>query len=197
MRSIVIVKKLKTKEKVNADKIEMGRLAQTEAKKLVKEILGDDTYISYTGLLATSVKGLRITEGQLPPFKIAFKTKEKGVEFKEKAVQRAKITEDALHKTYFTCQQCLATRIRTNLMWAIVDQVKKDEAGTDAWVNQSLNKPTLQIKGDGRNQQTYTFVSAMAKYREKLSQKSKDEAAKIARKFFPGQVEKIFIVIKD
>jgi hypothetical protein len=197
LRCIVIVKKLKTSEKTSSDKAEMGRLAQKEAKTLVKEILGDDTYILYTSLLATSIRGLRIVEGLIPPFKIAFKSKEKGNEFREKAVLRSKDTTDRLNKTYFTPQQCLATRIRTNLMWSIVDKIKDAEKGIDSWVNQGLNKPTLQVKGIEKVTQSLSFVSAMHKYKEKIDQKAKDEATKIARKFFPGQVEKIFIVLKD
>jgi hypothetical protein len=175
----------------------MGKLAQSEAKKLVKEILGDDTYILYTSLLATSIRGLRVVEGQIPPFKIAFKSKEKGIEFREKAVLKSKVATDKLNKTYFTPQQCLATRIRTNLMWSIADKLKDAEKEIDSWVNQGSNKPTLQVKGLERGIQSLTFVSAMHKYKEKIDQKAKDEATKMARRFFPGQVEKIFIVLKD
>jgi hypothetical protein len=197
LRCIVIVKKLKTAEKVSSDKAEMGRLAQAEAKKLVKEILGDDSYILYTTLLATSIRGLRVINGQVPPFKIAFKSKEKGVEFKEKAVSRSKEATDRLNKVYFTPQQCLATRIRTNLMWSIVDKLKDPDNSIDAWVNQGSNKPTLQVKGIEKGVSSFTFVAAMHKYKDKIEQKAMDEATKMAKKFFPGQVEKIFIVLKD
>jgi hypothetical protein len=197
LRCIVIVKKLKTTEKTTSDKAEMGRLAQTEAKKLVKEILGDDSYILYTTLLATSIRGLRVIDGQIPPFKIAFKSKDKGVEFREKAVLRSKETSDRLNKVYFTPQQCMATRIRTNLMWSIADKLKEPEKEIDCWVNQGSNKPTLQVKGIERGIQSLTFVSAMHRYKDKIDQKAKDEANKMAKRFFPGQVEKFFIVLKD
>jgi len=197
LRCIVIVKKLKTAEKVSSDKAEMGRLAQAEAKKLVKEILGDDSYILYTTLLATSIRGLRAIDGLVPPFKIAFKSKEKGVEFKEKAVSRSKEATDRLNKVYFTPQQCLATRIRTNLMWSIVDKLKDPDNSIDAWVNQGSNKPTLQVKGIEKGISSFSFVAAMHKYKDKIEQKAMDEATKMAKKFFPGQVEKIFIVLKD
>ena len=37
----------------------------------------------------------------------------------------------------------------------------------------------------------------MMKYGSRIDGKSKEEATKVAKRFFPGQVEKIFIVIKD
>jgi hypothetical protein len=197
LRGVVIIKKLKTKQRTSADKTEMNKIAQEEGRKLVKEILGSEDQISYIGLLPTNGKPLRMTVGMVPPFKIAFKSKEKGIAFKEQMVQKSKDPTDPAHKSYVTSQQCMATRIRTNLMWNVVDKIKDQEKGIDAWVNQSLNKPTLQVKGEEKNLQSHSFVTAMAKYKTKLDQKAKDEASKMARKFYPGQVEKIFIVIKD
>ena len=82
-------------------------------------------------------------------------------------------------------------------MWGLVDKLKNPLRGIDSWVNQSLNKPTLQVKGEERNQRSYTFVGAMLQYSDKLDDKTKDDALKLAKRFFPGQIEKIFIVIKD
>ncbi len=197
LRNIVIVKKLKTEKTVTTDKLAMGLLVQQEARSLVKDILGNDNDISFIGLLFTGKEGLRATIGLLPPFKIAFKNKEKGIAFREAAVQRSKVEGDKLHKTYFTCQQCQGTRVRTVLMWSLVDKIKDPKKGIDAWVNQSLNKPTLQVKGEEKTQKSYTFVNAMIKYKDKLDDKAKEEALKLAKKFFPGQVEKIFMVIQD
>jgi hypothetical protein len=196
-RNIVIVKKMKTKEKTTTDKAEMGKLVQVEARKLVKELLGCESSIALITLLFMGKEGLKIKEGQLPPFKIIFKTKEKGIEFKEKAVSRLKTIFDPLHKTYITNQQCLATRIRTTLMWGCVDKIKDEKKGIDSWVNQGLNKPTLQVKGEEKGQRSYTFVAAMEKYGQKLDNKTKEEATKLAKKFFAGQIEKIFLVISD
>ncbi len=81
-------------------------------------------------------------------------------------------------------------------MWALADKIKDSKKGIDCWVNQSLNKPTMQVKGD-KTQRTYSFAAAMQKYGDKLEDKPKEEALKLAKKFFPGQVEKIFIVIKE
>jgi len=197
LRNTVIIKKLKTAKQTSTDKTAMGLLVQQEARSLVKEVLGTEEDITYIGLLFTGKDGLRATEGLLPPFKIAFKMKEKGIIFREKAVQRSKDSEDRLHKTYFTCQQCQGTRIRTLLMWALVDKIKDSKKGVDAWVNQSINKPTLQVKGEEKSQRSYTFVEAMTKYEDKLEDKAKEEALKLAKKFFAGQIEKVFMIIKD
>ena len=199
LRNTVIVKKLKTKEKLSVDKSEMLKLVQTAARDLVKELNGEDAEqgIVFITLLYTGKYGLKITKDLLPPFKVIFKTKEAGIAFRDKGVARSKIETDKLHKTYFTCQQCAATRIRTVLMWGLVDKLKNPLRGIDSWVNQSLNKPTLQVKGEERNQRSYTFVGAMLQYSDKLDDKTKDDALKLAKRFFPGQIEKIFIVIKD
>ncbi len=133
----------------------------------------------------------------MPAFKIVFKTKQQGVEFREKAVQKSKITEHKLHKAYIASQQCVATRVRTIIMWGIADQLKNQAKGIDSWVNQGLNKPVLQVKGEEKYQRSYTYVSAVQKYGDKILEKTKEEALKLARRFFPNQVEKIFIVIKD
>jgi hypothetical protein len=196
LRNTIIVKKMKTDKQVTIDKISMNTLVQQEARQMVKEILGQEDDIVYIGLLVGGKDGLRATLGVLPPFKIVFKTKEKGIAFREKAVAKSKLIGDKLHKTYFTCQQCQGTRVRTILMWALVDKIKDPKKGIDAWINQSLNRPTLQIKGE-KTQKTYSFVQAMQKFKEKLEEKPKEEALKIAKKFFPGQVEKIFLVIKE
>ena len=199
LRNTVIVKKLKTKEKLSVDKAEMLKLVQAAARDLVTELNGEDADqgIVFITLLYTGKDGLKITKGLLPPFKVIFKTKEAGIAFRDKGVARSKVETDKLHKTYFTCQQCAATRIRTVLMWGLVDKLKNPLRGIDSWVNQSLNKPTLQVKGEERNQRSYTFVGAMLQYRDKLDDKTKEDALKLAKRFFPGQIEKIFIVIKD
>ncbi len=61
----------------------------------------------------------------------------------------------------------------------------------------SAAKPTLQVKEGGKIVKTMTFVQAMTDYRDKIPAKSKDEAQKLAKKHFPGKVEKTFIAIKD
>ena len=197
LRNTVIVKKLTSTKRIPNDRTELSKLVQKAAKKWVKEILGEDTSIAYVSLLYTGKEGIKNTEGQLPSFKIVFKTKQAGIDFKDRAVQLSKQEEHALNGAYFSTQQTLATRIRSTLMWGIADKIKNPAKGIDAWVSQNFNKPMLQVKGLEKFQRGYTFVTAMVKYGEKLDDKTKEDAQKLARKAFAGQVEKIFYILKD
>ena len=197
LRHMVIVKKLKTEEVLVNDRAELTRKLQTIGLQIANEVLGKEGTVAYIALLYTGREGIRLSEGQYPPFRMIFKTKEDGINFKEKAVQRSKNAEDKLHKAYFINQQSQATRVRTMLMWSAVDKIKDPVKNIDAWVNQALNKPTLQVKGEERNQRSYSFVEAMAKYGDRLDEKAKSDALKLARRFFAGSVQKMFIIIKD
>jgi len=197
MRNVVIVKKLKTKQKMPNDRTELTKIIQKAGRNLVKEIIGSDESVVFVSQLYTGKGSIKIVEGSIPPFKIVFKTKQAGMEFKEKAVQQSKEEKSALKGAYFTTQQTLATRIRTNLMWSVADKIKNKEKEIDAWVTQNLNRPMLQVKGEERYQRGYTFVNAMVKYGSKLDDKAKEETQKLAKKHFPGQVAKMFMVIKD
>ena len=197
LRHTVIVKKLKTEEILVNDRAELTRKIQTIAIEMAAEVLGKESTVAYIALLYTGREGIRLSEGQYPPFRMIFKTKEDGITFKEKAVQRSKNAEDKLHKAYFINQQSQATRVRTMLMWSAVDKIKDPLKNIDAWVNQALNKPTLQVKGEERNQRSYSFAEAMSKYGERIDEKAKTDALKLARRFFAGSVQKMFIVIKD
>ena len=197
LRNTVIVKKLKVDGPMPKERIDLQKMAQQEGRKMVKEILGNDSSVAYIAMLYSGKEGIRVNEGFLPPFKIVFKTKQEGIEFKEKAVRKSKEGGNRLAKTYFSTQQTPATRVRTILMWSIADKLKDPAKGIEAWVTQNMNKPALQVKGEERFQRGYTFVNAMQKYGNKIDVKSKEEALKVAKRFFQGQVEKVFIVIKD
>ena len=82
-------------------------------------------------------------------------------------------------------------------MWGAADKIKNPAKGIDAWVSQNFNKPMLQVKGEEKFQRGYTYVNAMVKYGDKIEAKTKEDALKIARRAFPGQVEKIFYILKD
>lgn len=197
MRNVVIIKKLKAAMKVPGERAELTKIIQKVGREVVKDVVGEDSAVIFVSQLYTGKEAIRITEGFFPPFKIVFKTKQDGMSFKEKAVQRSKDPKDKLHKSYLTTQQTLGTRIRTGLMWNVAEKVKDQEKGVDAWVTQNLNRPMLQVKGEEKFQRGYTFVNAMVKYGKKLDEKAKEEAKKIAHRHFPGQVEKLFLVIKD
>ncbi len=197
LRNTILVKKMKRSTPISNDRNEQTKTIQSLARELVKDILGDESPIAYTSLLYTGKDGSKITEGKMPAFKIVFKTKQQGIEFREKAVQRSKQVNDKLHKAYIASQQCVATRIRTIIMWSIADNLKNLAKGVDSWVNQGLNKPILQVKGEEKFQRSYTYVAAVQKYGDKVKEDAKGEALKLARRFFPNQIERIFIIIKD
>ncbi len=162
-------------------------------------------------------------EGLVPPFKICFHCKDVAVEFRDRAVALAKVgqtrrtfgadagdqMEDDVDEeearpanaeknccqgAYFTFYQTAATRIRATLMWAVADALKTKTK--QVWVSQG-NKPTLQVKEGGKVVKSLTFVQTMNEYKEKISQKTLDEAKKAAAKLFAGRLERTFLVIKD
>jgi hypothetical protein len=157
----------------------------------------ESSSIVYIALLYNGKEGIRVGPGQFPPFKIVFKTKEQGIEFKEKAVQASKNAAHPMHGAYFSTQQTPGTRIRTNIMWNMVEKIKKPEKSIDAWVNQNISRPTMQVKGEDKYQKSYTYVNAVQKYGNLVDEKTKEAAQKLAKRFYPNQVEKIFIIIKD
>jgi hypothetical protein len=132
--------------------------------------------------------------GLVPPFKIGFKTRETGIRFRDRGVANAKEEGNKLATTYFTHCQGSATRIRVSLLWAVATAIKNKNK--EVWVNQGSSKPTLQIKQGGKVR-SYTFAKAMQEFGKKIPQKSIDDATKIAKKFFSGQLEKTFIVLSD
>ena len=80
-------------------------------------------------------------------------------------------------------------------MWGVVDALKKEKK--EAWVNLNLNKPTIQIKEGGKITKTLTFINSMKEYGTKIDAKVIEDTAKAARWGFGGQLERLFIVIKD
>jgi hypothetical protein len=163
-------------------------------------------------------------EGLVPPFKICFNIKDQAVAFREKAVKMAKSglpkrtfgtdEQDQMEHddweeptatpqgndanicqgAYFTFYQTAATRFRVTLMWSVADSLKTK--AKQVWVSQT-NKPTLQIKEGGKVVKSLTFVQTMNEYREKIAPKTLEEVKKAALKVYAGNLENIFIVIKD
>lgn len=197
MRNVVIIKKLASNQAIPRERAELTKVIQKVGREVVKDVVGNDSAVVFVSQLYTGKEAIRITEGFFPPFKIVFKTKQDGMRFKELAVQKSKDQKEKLYKAYFTTQQTLGTRIRTGLMWKVAEKIKNPEKGIDAWVTQNLTRPMLQVKGEEKFQRGYTFVNAMIKYGSKIDDKAKEEAQKVAHKHFPGQVQKLFIVIKE
>jgi len=198
LRSIVIVRKLKTKEKVPKEQKALKPFVLAKAKALVREILDEEAMedIKFVSTLYATIDPTKKDNaaGLVPPFKIGFKTKEIGIKFRDQGVAMAKEEGNKFSSTYFTHCQGSATRIRVSLLWAVATAIKTKTK--EVWVNQGSSKPTLQIKQAGKVR-SYTFVKAMEEFGKRIPQKSIDDATKIEKKFFSGQLEKTFIVLKD
>lgn len=200
MRNTVIVKKLATKDKIPSDKKDLSKFVQEKGRGLVKQILGDE---AEKEVKFVSTLFIKETRGEpepgeptyLPPFKLVFKTKEAGIRFREQVVKMSKEGKEGLEKTYFTHQQNAATRVRSSLMWGVVMGLKKK--GKDAWVNQNLNKPNIQIKEGGKIVKTLTFLQAMKDHSNMISAKTLSDVKKTAMWNFAGQLERYFVVLKD
>jgi len=183
--------------RLGTERIDLQKAVQQAGRKMASDLDIDTASIVYIALLYNGKEGIRVGEGQFPPFKIIFRTKEQGIEFKEKAVQASKDPKHPMSGAYFTTQQTPGTRIRTNIMWNMVEKIKKPEKGIDAWVNQNISKPTLQVKGEDKFQKSYSFVNAIQKYGTLVDDKTKENALKLAKRFYPNQVSKIFLIIKE
>jgi hypothetical protein len=133
--------------------------------------------------------------GLVPPFKIGFSSKEVAIRFREAALKQAKEANSVYKNTYFTFFQSAGTRVRTMLLWSLVDGLKTETR--EAWVAQNAAKPTLQVKENGRISESLTFVKAMTKYGDKIPKKTIEEATKLAKKNFTGNLKETFVVLED
>jgi hypothetical protein len=197
MRNVILIRKLKTAKTIPRIKTEINEFLKEEANTLVTTLGGNPGMIkfvtmAYSDLDQTKQQG---RQGQIPAFKIGFKIKEDAITFKEKGTSSAKNKDSPIHKVVFAYQQCSATRIRTTIMWIIVNKLKAD--GKEAWVNMSTSKPKLQVKTDKKYPTDYTFVSAVTKYKDLLLEDDLKEVTIQARKFFKGQCKQLFVVLKD
>jgi len=200
MKNTVIVKKYVTKEKIPSDRKDLSKLVQDQGRALVKQILGEEAEKDVKFVSTLFIREPRTNPEPneptyLPPFRLVFRTKETGIKFREEAVKTSKEGKEGFEKTYFTHQQNAATRIRSALMWGVVAGLKKK--GKEAWVNQNINKPNIQIKEGGKIVKTLTFIQAMKEHSKLLSAKVLSDVSKTAAWNFSGQMERYFLVLKD
>ena len=198
LRDTVIIKKLATDKTIPTDRKELSALILETGKELLTEVMGSDKGMKFISPLYFRNEKRIPKEGdrpELPPFKIIFKHLPDAIEFKEKVIAASKIPTHRLSKCYVSNQQNVGTRIRLMLLWGIVDVLKKEKK--ESWVNQSSPKPTLQVKQSGTLIKSYSYIDAISSYGERIEKKVIDEATKLASRFFYGQVEKIFIILKD
>jgi hypothetical protein len=201
LKTTVIIRKLKAAadSPVPSDKKLLRSYIQTLARKIVGEIIGQDAVIGvkYAAQLYSFIDPTKKDnrEGLVPPFKIGFATKDMAVKFREAAIKLAKEVGSQYKDTYFSFFQSSGTRVRLVLMWSIADALKTDQ--NEVWINQNQAKPTLQMKENGKITKTMSFVKAVTEYKEKIPQKTIEEATKLAKRTFAGNLEKTFLVLKD
>jgi hypothetical protein len=197
-RDTVIVKKLSIEGSCPTDKKDLSSLVLETGKQILTLVMGNDTQMKFIAplYLKNERRAPRVGErNELPPFKITFKHVADALTFKEKAIAASKVPDHRLYKAYFAHQQNVATRVRLMLLWSVAEHLKKENK--ESWVTQSSPKPALCVKHAGTQVKTYSFIEAMTSYGEKVEKKVIDEATKLARKFYYGQVEKIFVILKD
>ncbi len=197
LKNTVIIRKLKGD--APKDKKELRAFIQNKGREIVKEFLDQEAAnnVKYCAPLYSFVDPTKKDNkaGLVPPFKVGFASKDVAVRFRDAAVKKAKETDSPYKDTYFSFYQSFGTKVRCLLMWGICDSLKTPLR--ECWVNQNLAKPTLQIKENGRITKTLNFVKAMSEYKDKIPGKTIEEATKIAKKHFSGNLEKIFMVLKD
>ena len=198
LRDTVIIKKMATDKAIPTNRKELSSLILEVGKELLTEIMGSDSRMKFIAPLYFRNEKRTPKEGErpeLPPFKITFKQLPDAILFKEKVIAASKIVTHRLYKSYASNQQNVGTRVRLMLLWGIVDVLKREKK--ESWVNQSSPKPSLQVKQTHTLVKSYSYIEAISAYGERIEKKVIDEATKLASRFYYGQVEKIFIILKD
>ena len=87
-----------------------------------------------------------------------------------------------------------STRIRISILWEICKCLKAE--GLESWVAQSSCKPTLMIKS-GPYPKAYTFVQAVLEFGSKVKTEDLAKTQTLAAKFYPSELQRMFIILKD
>jgi hypothetical protein len=198
LKHTIIIRKLKHAN-VPKEKKELRAFVQTQARELVKKLLDDKSAgdVKYGAPLYNYIDPTKKEnkEGYIPPFKVGFSCKDTAIRFRDAALKKAKEEGSEYKETYFTFFQSFGTKVRSILMWGLCDAMKTKEK--EMWVTQQAAKPVLQIKENGRITKSLSFVKAMTEFKDKIPEKTIEEATKVAKKHFFGKLEKTFIVLKD
>jgi len=88
-----------------------------------------------------------------------------------------------------------ATRVRVVLLLAMARELRRE--GQDVKVNRYIESPNLVIKRDGKITKNLTFVDSILEFGEKLSPEDIAKARRVAGQSFKGQLEQVFLVIKE
>ena len=196
-KDIVLVRRLKSAVPIPTKKTELNETLKDIATELMNDLGVPEEEQKFVALAYSNLdqKKQATRTGTVPAFKIGFKTKEMAIKFKEAGAKASKDKESRVYKVGFTHQQCSGSRIRSAVMWAIVNKLKAE--GKEAWVNSASNKPKLQIKTNEKFPKDYTYIEAVKEFGSKLEHADIKELNDQARKFFKGQCEQIFLILKD
>jgi hypothetical protein len=189
-----------TNVRPSTEKRALSSLVLEVGKKLLREVLGTDAGMKYISpLYFTNERrprnGKADQRKEYPPFKITFKHMSDAIEFKEKAIKASKDDTHTLFKSYVASHQNVGTRIRLQILWGIAEALKKEKK--ESWVTQGSPKPVLQVKQNATLVRSFGYVEAVTTYGDKIDTKVTAEAQKLASRFFAGQIEKIFLILKD
>ena len=168
---------------------------KTVGEQLVKSAKISPQDIRYIGpAFPMDLSKPQLNPGEMPPFKIQFTSRELGIRMRQIFVDTAKKPDSHLAKVYFSHPQNASTRIRIQIMWAMVKGMRKD--GKDCWVSQSTIRPSLMVKGD-KFPRSYSFVQAIREFGGKADKEDMKHVKPVAEKFFKGEIEKFFIIMTD
>jgi hypothetical protein len=199
LKQVVVVRKLTAEGAIPKERQALRAYIQGIARALVAKLLDQDSakLVKYGAPLYSFIDPTKKDNaaGLVPPFKIGFANKDVAVRFREAALKKAKEADSIYKKTYFSFFQSAGTRVRTMLLWSLADGLKAETR--EAWVAQNSAKPTLQVKENGRIVESLNFVKAMTKYGNKIPKKTIEEATKLAKKNFAGNLKETFVVLTD
>jgi len=197
LKDVIIVRRLKHKDPIPKTKAEINTMLKVIADKMVVDMGGAADSIKFVAMAYGELDQAKQARrhGTVPAFIIGFKQKQDAISFREAGAKKAKIEGGDYHKVVFAYRHCLGSRIRTMILWKIVNKLK--EEGKETWVNVNMTRPKLQIKNGEKYPLEFDFVQAITKFRGKLIDPDLKEANDIARRHYKGRCQQVFLVLKD
>ena len=197
LKDVIIVRRLKHKDPIPKTKAEINTMLKAIADKMVVDMGGAADSIKFVAMAYGELDQAKQARrhGTVPAFIIGFKQKQDAISFREAGAKKAKIEGGDYHKVVFAYRHCLGSRIRTMILWKIVNKLK--EEGKETWVNVNMTRPKLQIKNGEKYPLEFDFVQAITKFRGKLIDPDLKEANDIARRHYKGRCQQVFLVLKD
>ena len=196
LRDTVIIKKLTSDVDAPSKHSDLLSFIKDVANIMVTELLGKSAQevLRYTGLaFPMDPTNNKFGKKEIPPIRMQFRTLEAATEFRTKAILMAKKPHSRYAGAYLIYPVNAATRIRIGVMWEISKKLKTE--GSESWVAQSSCKPNLMVK-KGQYPKSYTYVQAITEFESKLTEEALSKSNTMATKFFPGETERLFVILK-